>query len=145
MKPLKGLSEFGDWKINLNHYSLVNGEEEEIFVEPRLLKLLHCLSTNANKVIKRTELVDHVWGDVIVTDESLSKAIFDLRKLLIENFKDAPQIKTIRKVGYKLELQLQTVPLHNYRFLRLTAKILVYIFAFGLLFSIVVRAIRYEN
>ena len=145
MKPLKRLSEFGKWKINLNHYSLVNVKEEEIFVEPRLLKLLHFLSTNANKVIKRNELVDHVWEDVVVTDESLSKAIFDLRKFLIENFKDAPQIKTIRKVGYKLELEGQTVPLHHYRFLRQTVKVVVYILALGLLLSIVVRAIRYEN
>jgi transcriptional activator of cad operon len=145
MKPLKGLSEFGKWKVNLDHYSLVNIKGEEIFVEPRLLKLLHCLSTNANKVIKRNELVDHVWGDIVVTDESLSKAIFDLRKFLIENFKDVPEIKTIRKVGYKLELARKTVPLHHYRFLRLTVKVLVYILALGLLLSIVVRAVRYEN
>jgi len=145
MKPLKRLSEFGKWKINLNHYSLVNVKEEEIFVEPRLLKLLHFLSTNANKVIKRNELVDHVWEDVVVTDESLSKAIFDLRKFLIENFKDAPQIKTIRKVGYKLESTLQTASSQNYRFLRLAAKVLIYICITVLVFVIIVRAIRYEN
>ena len=145
MQPLRELSEFSKWKINLDHYSLENEKGEEIFVEPRLLKLLSFLYANANKVIKRNELVDHVWKDVVVTEESLSKAIFDLRKFLVENFKSVPQILTIRKVGYKLELKGHTTPTHNYRFIRLTVKVLVYALVLVSIFSILVRAIRYEN
>ena len=52
---------------------------------------------------------------------------------------------TIRKVGYKLELEGPTVPSHHYRFFRLTVKVLVYIVLLALLLSIIVRAIRYEN
>jgi DNA-binding winged helix-turn-helix (wHTH) protein len=145
MEPVKRLSEFRKWKINLNHYCLENEKREEIFVEPRLLKLLNFLFANANKVVKRNELVDHVWGDVVVTEESLSKAIFDLRKFLLANFKDAPHIMTIRKVGYKLELKTQTTPTQNYRILRLIVKVVVSILILALTFVIVVRAIRYEN
>jgi len=145
MQALKERSEFGKWKINLNHYKLENEKGEELFVEPRLLKLLNFLYANANKVVKRDELVGHVWEDVIVTEESLSKAIFDLRKFLTGNFKDAPHIMTIRKVGYKLELKAQIKPAHKYRFIRVAAKVLVYILILVTLFIIVVRAIRYEN
>jgi len=145
MQPLKEFSEFGKWKINLNHYSLINKQGAEIFVEPRLLKLLSFLSTNENKVVKRNDLVNHVWADVVVTEESLSKAIFDLRKFLNENFKDAPQIVTIRKVGYKLESTVQITPSQNYRVLRLASIVLISICITVLVFSIIVRAIRYEN
>src|SRR5690349_6945594 len=114
MQPVKALSEFRKWKINLNHYSLENEKGEEMFVEPRLLKLLDFLYSNANKVVKRNDLVDHVWEDVIVTEESLSKAVFDLRRFLNGNFKDAPHIVTIRKVGYKLELKAQPASTRKY-------------------------------
>ena len=145
MQPLKQLSDFGKWKINMNHYNLENEKGEEIFVEPRLLKLLNLLYANANKVITRDELVDHVWEGVVVTEESLSTAVFDLRKFLVGNFKSAPQIVTIRKVGYKLELKAQTAPTHRYRIVRMTAKVLVYILIAVSMFIILVRAIRYEN
>ena len=145
MQPLKEHSEFASWMINLNHYSLINKQGDEIFVEPRLLKLLNLLSTNANKVVKRNELVDHVWENVVVTEESLSKDFFDLRKFLNEKFEDAPQIVTIRKVGYKLESKVKTTPSRNYRFLRLTAKVVIYFLIAALAFSLIVRAIKYEN
>jgi DNA-binding winged helix-turn-helix (wHTH) protein len=145
MQPQKERSEFASWKINLSHYSLINKHGDEIFVEPRLLKLLSLLSTNANKVVKRRELVDQVWENVVVTDESLSKAIFDLRKFLHETFEDAPQILTIRKVGYKLESKIPATPSQNYRFLRLTAKLFIYFLIAALMFVLIVRAVRYEN
>jgi DNA-binding winged helix-turn-helix (wHTH) protein len=81
---------------------------------------------------------------VVVTDESLSKAIFDLRKFLLGNFTGVPHIVTIRKVGYKLELK-ETTPTHNHRIVRSIAKVFVYILALIALFIIIVRAIRYEN
>lgn len=136
--------EFDKWKINLDHYSLENDKGDELFVEPRLLKLYYFLHANANKVIKRDELVERVWEDVVVTEESLSKAVFDLRKFLAENFKDAPSIITIRKVGYKLELKA-TTPANNYRILRLAGKVFASIIILAFLFIIIVRAIRYEN
>ena len=146
MERAKVLSGFSEWSINLDHYSLENKDHEEIFVEPRLLRLLNFLCANANKVVKRAELMDLVWGDVVATEESLTKAVFDLRKFLQENFEVAPQIVTIRKVGYKLVLQqTSSLPVRKYRVLRWVGKALAYIVAFAVVFSIVVRAIRYEN
>jgi DNA-binding winged helix-turn-helix (wHTH) protein len=146
MERANALSDFSEWSINLDHYSLEHKDREEIFIEPRLLKLLNFLYANANKVVKRAELMDLVWEDVVVTEESLTKAIFDLRKFLQENFNAPPQIVTIRKVGYKLVLQQPSTPVKTrYRVLRLVGKALVYIVLFAVVFSILVRAIRYEN
>lgn len=138
-------SEFSKWKINLDHYCLENENKEELFIEPRLLKLLDVLKANAGKVVKRGDLIELVWKDVIVTEESLSKAVFDLRKFLAENFKDSPQIVTIRKVGYKLVLQASSPRRDKYRILRLGGKVLVYMIGFLVLLGILIRAIRYEN
>lgn len=146
MERVKALSDFNEWRINLDHFSLENKDHEEIFVEPRLLRLLNFLCANANKVVKRAELMDLVWEDVVVTKESLTKAVFDLRKFLQENFEAAPQIVTIRKVGYKLVLQSKSSPVATkYRVLRLVGKVLVYLAAFAVAFTILVRAIRYDQ
>jgi DNA-binding winged helix-turn-helix (wHTH) protein len=146
MERAKALSDFSEWSINLDHYSLENKDHEEIFIEPRLLRLLNFLCLNANKVVKRAELMELVWEDVVVTEESLTKAVFDLRKFLQENFEEAPQIITIRKVGYKLVLTQKSLrPGPKYRILRWAGKALVYIILFAVVFSILVRAIRYEN
>jgi DNA-binding winged helix-turn-helix (wHTH) protein len=146
MERAKALSDFSGWSINLDHYSLENKDHEEIFIEPRLLRLLNFLCANANKVVKRAELMDLVWEDVVVTEESLTKAVFDLRKFLQENFEVAPQIVTIRKVGYKLVLQQASPPpVPKYRVLLWVGKALVYIVVFAVVLSIVIRAIRYEN
>lgn len=140
--PQKARSPFASWKINMEHYSLVNKDGSEIFVEPRLLKLLNLLTIHANQVVKRNELIEQVWENVVVTEESLSKAIFDLRKFLNETFDDAPQILTIRKVGYKLESIPAT---RSHRLLRLAAKLVMYILIAAVMFVLIVRAVRYEN
>lgn len=101
MQPLKELSEFGKWKVNLDHYSLKNDKGEELLVEPRLLKALHFLCAKANQAVKCNKLTDHIRKDVVVAEKSLSKAIFDLRRFLAANFKDAPQILTILRLTVK--------------------------------------------
>lgn len=144
MQRGKVLSDFSRWSINMEHFSLKNQREgEEIFVEPRLIKVLNLLVTNAGKVVKRQELLDIVWDDVVVTEESLSKAIFDLRKFLGEHFRNAPEIVTIRKVGYKMILQ--ELPTQKYRVLRLTGKVAAYLVGIFLFLVMLIRAIRYDN
>ena len=140
MRAPTPLHDYTGWKTDLHHSSLTNLKGQEIFVEPRLLKLWDYLCANPNKVITRNELIEHVWKDVIVSEESLSKAIFDLRKFLAGHFIHVPEIMTIRKVGYKL-----VVVRPKHRLLRIAVKTLVAIFAFAVTFIILVRALRYEN
>ena len=98
----KHLGDFKSWQVNLDLYCLQDEEGNELFAQPRLLKLLSALQKNPNRVIRRNEIIEQVWEDVVVGEESLSKAAFDLRKFLQDNFKNPPAIVTIRKVGYKL-------------------------------------------
>ncbi|HHO54793.1 MAG TPA: response regulator transcription factor [Trueperaceae bacterium] len=65
--------------------------------------LLFLLASNINKVFKRNELLDNVWGlDYLGVDRVVDVHIYNLRqKLKAANSKAA--IKTIRKIGYKME------------------------------------------
>lgn len=67
--------------------------------ESEILKLL-CL--HANEVIDKTDIHEKVWGKVLVSETSLTKAISNLRKALTKFQALACEIKTIPKEGYML-------------------------------------------
>ena len=116
----------------------------KFFVQPRLLKLLSILSENLNRVVSRKELINLVWDDVVVGEESLSKAAFDLRKFLDENFKDPPRIITIRKVGYKLQLHQNKVK-NGFKYMAIKVlKITAYTVVIGILMVLVLRGLRFK-
>jgi len=72
-------------------------------LEPRLTKLLCYLAANEGKVISREDLVKLLWPRVIVNENSLTRAVSELRKQLIATEDPASSyIETIPKRGYRL-------------------------------------------
>ncbi|EGQ7831601.1 hypothetical protein FMH16_04295 [Vibrio vulnificus] len=67
--------------------------------EAEILKLL-CL--HANEVISKEHMHRKVWGKVLVSETSLTKAISNLRKSLARLESLSCEIKTIPKEGYML-------------------------------------------
>ncbi len=64
----------------------------EVILRRREYDLAHYLYNNANRVISRDELLDNVWKEVIVEDNSLSVHICNIRKKL-------PSARIETKVG----------------------------------------------
>jgi TolB-like protein/DNA-binding winged helix-turn-helix (wHTH) protein len=69
-------------------------------LRPKCLDLLTCLLRRAGRVVTKNELMEQVWPGVVVTDESLTRCISDIRQAL----GDAEQtiIKTVPRRGYVL-------------------------------------------
>ena len=139
----EGRSEFSNWNINLNIYCLQDNLGNEIFMQPRLLKLLAVLSDHSNKVVSREDLIKLVWEDVVVGEESLSKAAFDLRKFLNENFNEPPNIETIRKVGYRLKPGSRTLKNGLKAKIISVARTIAYTAIIGYIIVLVLRGLRY--
>ena len=59
---------------------LIDGRTVQI--EPRLMGILLCLADQADQVVSREDLLDKVWGATIVNEESVTRAIFQLRQIL---------------------------------------------------------------
>jgi len=70
-------------------------------IEPRLMQLLCVLAAAPQRVFTRRELMDLLWPRVIVNDNSLTRAVSELRKMLASDG-DTPYIDTIPKSGYRL-------------------------------------------
>lgn len=138
-------TDFGNWTINLDLFCLQDDVGNEIFVQPRLLKLLLALFDNANRVVSKEDLNKLIWDDVIVGEESLSKAVFDLRKFLDANFSNPPRINTIRRVGYKLELNSANKNSIAFNRLIKVLKIIAYSVGLLILLILVLRGLQYEN
>ena len=141
-KLAKTLPEFKRYTIVLDHYSLRNGEDE-IFMEPRLIRLLDVLYRNANEVVKKKDIMESVWQNVVVNEESVPRAILDLRRILNSQFANPPEIQTIRKVGYRLVLNEPKEPNRIKRSLQVVLKMMLILLGIVAFLIMLVRAINY--
>lgn len=76
-------------------------------VEPRLMHLLCYLAANAFTVVGRDSLVEQLWPNVIVNENSLTRAVSELRKQLRGGCRENA-IETIPKRGYRLVCKIQS-------------------------------------
>ena len=87
----------GDLVIDKDNFKVTkNGEN---FLLPKKeFDLLYLLASNTQKVFKREEILDKVWGnDVIVGERTIDVHIRRLREKLGDN-----TIQTLKGIGYKL-------------------------------------------
>lgn len=83
--------------INREEYKVTH-KEEEIILPRKEFELLWLLASQPNKVFKREEILDKVWGsEVIVGDRTIDVHIRKLREKISDDY-----FKTIKGVGYKL-------------------------------------------
>lgn len=91
----------GDWRLDVNARSMTNGAVDRR-ISPRALRALTVLAEAGGEVVDRTKLLERVWPDVIVSDESLTQAITELRRAFGVRRGVIGPIQTIAKVGYRL-------------------------------------------
>ena len=88
--------------INLTNYEMkVNGVSVD--TPPKELELIYHLASNPNRVFKRDQLLDEVWGfDYYGDSRTVDVHIKRLREKL-EGVSDKWELKTVWSVGYKFE------------------------------------------
>ena len=91
---------FGPLRLDLNTGELRDGANE-IPLEPRVFALLVYLVENAGRVIPREELLEAIWPETHVTDDSLSKAVASLRDALRDDVREPRYLLTLPRRGYK--------------------------------------------
>ncbi|MFZ2508185.1 MAG: winged helix-turn-helix domain-containing protein [Steroidobacteraceae bacterium] len=74
-------------------------------LDPKVMDVLVMLAQHVGQVVLREDLLSRLWPNVVVTDEVLSRCIYELRRQLSqaagnERFKEL--IETIPKRGYRL-------------------------------------------
>jgi Tol biopolymer transport system component/DNA-binding winged helix-turn-helix (wHTH) protein len=91
---------FADVEVYEREFSLVKARQT-ISVEPKAFRVLLLLLRNPKKLITKEELLDTIWGDAAVTENSLARSIALLRRLLDDDARNPRFIETVATVGYR--------------------------------------------
>ena len=95
------LVRIGDWRLDPLASTLSRGAET-VAVDQRSLQLLLCLAKQPGRVVTADELLDEVWPDVTVGQDSVYQAIAGLRRTLGDNPRQPTYIATVPRKGYRL-------------------------------------------
>jgi TolB-like protein/DNA-binding winged helix-turn-helix (wHTH) protein len=82
---------------------------QEIHLEPVVLKLLIYLIANRNRLVTRDELMDTVWGDTVISESALTKAVARLRKALDDDSATPRYLETVRTRGYRFVATVEEI------------------------------------
>jgi len=95
---------FLDCTLDVAAGRLLRGTSE-IKLRPKSFQVLRYLVERPGRLVTREELLQTVWGDVAVTDESVTKCIADIRKALGD---DSQQIvRTVTRRGFLFQPQVR--------------------------------------
>lgn len=91
--------------ILISDYSIlknaITNEEKRIGTHDFLVLRLLC--ENAGHIVHKKELLEYAWPGRHVSEGSITQAISNIRNVIDDNGKDQKHLKTITKVGYKLD------------------------------------------
>jgi DNA-binding winged helix-turn-helix (wHTH) protein/Tfp pilus assembly protein PilF len=78
-------------------------------LEPKVMDLLFLLAGRPGKAFTKDEIMEALWPDVVVGDDTLARAVSRLRKALADDAKTPAYIETLPKRGYRLIADVRTV------------------------------------
>src|SRR5262245_20098580 len=98
----RSLLHFGTFTLDLQRHGLYVGSKR-LHLTSKPLETLAVLVEHCGKTVEKQKLLDAVWKDAFVTEDSLVKAVREIRRVLGDE-KESPQF-------------IQTVPGEGYRFI----------------------------
>jgi DNA-binding winged helix-turn-helix (wHTH) protein/Tol biopolymer transport system component len=84
-------------------------ETEVVPVEPKAFRVLIYLLQNPGRVVTKEEIVESVWTDCSVSDNSLTRSIATLRRLLCDDTREPRYIATVPTVGYRFLCTVEVI------------------------------------
>jgi len=105
---MEGDFRLGEWLIR-PQLNTVQGDSGTVRLEHKFIQVLVCLAGRPGEVISKDELIRTVWADTFVTDDVLTRAVSELRKILRDDAKQPHIIETVSKNGYRLIAPVQRI------------------------------------
>src|SRR5947207_12937841 len=91
---------FGNMKVTEREFLLVK-IGETVPVEPKAFRVLLFLLRNPGRLVTKDEILKGVWNDCSVSDNSLTRSIALLRRLLGDDTHEPRYIATVPTIGYR--------------------------------------------
>ena len=94
---------FGDFSLDIARASLMRGGEQ-VRLRPKSFEALCFLVQNPGRLIGKDEMIQALWPDTFVTDDSLVKCLRDVRLALGND--SSHYIKTVARKGYIFDVEV---------------------------------------
>ena len=108
MEPAPLIYQFGEFTLDILRGSLLKGREE-IKLRPKVYEALKYLVENPGRLIGKQELIQAIWPDSFVTDDSLVQITLELRRALEDQSQQL--LRTVPRRGYIFSAPLTKDPL----------------------------------
>jgi predicted ATPase/DNA-binding winged helix-turn-helix (wHTH) protein len=100
--------QFGEFTLDISRGCVLKAGEE-IKLRPKVYETLKYLVENPGRLIGKQELIQAVWPDAFVTDDSVVQCTVELRRALDDRAQQL--LKTVPRRGYLFDAQVTKVPL----------------------------------
>lgn len=91
---------FGEVEVRENEYTLTRAGET-VRVEPTAFRVLLYFLRNPGRLVTKDEIMAAVWHDTAVSDNSLTRSVATLRRLLDDSSREPRYIATVQTLGYR--------------------------------------------
>jgi DNA-binding winged helix-turn-helix (wHTH) protein len=102
------MTEFGPFRFELQQRRLFRGDTQ-VRLGSRAREVLGALIEQAGQVVRKRDLMAHVWPDMVVEEGTLRVHISTLRKVLGEDGSGDQYIENVTGRGYRFSAPV-TVP-----------------------------------
>ena len=104
-----GGSRFAGYRYVEHRRVLLHADGSEVALRPKTLETFCHLARYADRVVDRETLHRAVWGDTVVTDDSLGKCVGEIRRALGDTAHEV--LRTVPRQGYMLVADASPEPL----------------------------------
>lgn len=88
---------FGDYTLDLRRGALLKGGVE-VRLRPKSFEVLRFLVERHGQLVRKDELLDGVWGQVVVTEGSITQCLIDVRRAIGDEAQQ--MVRTVPRRGY---------------------------------------------
>jgi TolB-like protein/DNA-binding winged helix-turn-helix (wHTH) protein/Tfp pilus assembly protein PilF len=91
----------GPWLVEPS-LNTVSRNGTTVHLEPKQMGVLVCLAEHPGEPLSKEKLLQSVWPDTFVSDDVLTRSIFELRRVFEDDARESRFIQTIPKRGYRM-------------------------------------------
>ena len=95
---------FGEFMLDLDRGALLK-DGEEVALRPKSFEVLRYLVEHQGTLVTREALLAHAWPGVIVTDDSLTQCLIEIRRALGDE--DKSLVRTVPRRGFIFEMPVE--------------------------------------
>jgi TolB-like protein/DNA-binding winged helix-turn-helix (wHTH) protein len=99
----------GEWLVE-PRLNAVSRNGKTVHLQPKIMQVLVCLTQRVGVPVSKEELLKSVWPGTFVTDDVLTRAISELRRVFEDDAQQSHVIQTIPKRGYRLIVPVEHAP-----------------------------------